>query len=222
MEYSVKELNQMLLNFDQKQNFNYNDFYVSKSNYFAFKLIEKWPNWEKNILNIFGEKFSGKTHLAEIFESKYKAARIQEKDLNNNVFKSLKLHENIILDNFENNSDEKILYSLFNLVDQDNKYLIITSKTPLIEMQFLLNDLASRAKNCLLAEIAKPDDELIFALILKNFSDRQITLDKKLIDYIVKRIDRSYSKIKEFIYKVDEMSLKQKKPINLKTIKELL
>ena len=132
------------------------------------------------------------------------------------------MHENIILDNFENSSDEKILYSLFNLVDQDNKYLIITSKTPIIEMQFLLNDLASRAKNCLLAEIAKPDDELIFALILKNFSDRQITLDKKLIDYIVKRIDRSYSKIKEFIYKVDEMSLKQKKPINLKTIKELL
>ena len=212
----------MLLNFDQRQNFNYNDFYVSKSNYFAFKLIEKWPSWEKNILNIFGEKFSGKTHLVEIFESKYKAIRIQEKDLNNNIFKSLKLHENVILDNFENKSDEKILYSLFNLVDQDNKYLIITSKKPLIEMQFLLKDLASRVKNCLMAEISKPDDELIFALILKNFSDRQISLDKKLIDYIVKRIDRSYSKIKEFIYKVDEMSLKQKKPINLKTIKELL
>ena len=218
----MKELNQMLLNFDQKQNFNYNDFYVSKSNYFAFKLIEKWPSWEKNILNIFGEKFSGKTHLVEIFESKYKAVRIQEEDLNNNIFKSLKLHENVILDNFENKSDEKILYSLFNLVDQDNKYLIITSKKPLIEMQFLLKDLASRVKNCLVAEISKPDDELIFALILKNFSDRQISLDKKLIDYIVKRIDRSYSKIKEFIYKVDEMSLKQKKPINLKTIKELL
>ena len=218
----MKELNQMLLNFDQRQNFNYNDFYVSKSNYFAFKLIEKWPSWEKNILNIFGEKFSGKTHLVEIFESKYKAIRMQEKDLNNNIFKSLKLHENVILDNFENKSDEKILYSLFNLVDQDNKYLIITSKKPLIEMQFLLKDLGSRVKNCLMAEISKPDDELIFALILKNFSDRQISLDKKLIDYIVKRIDRSYSKIKEFIYKVDEMSLKQKKPINLKTIKELL
>ena len=160
--------------------------------------------------------------MVEIFESKYKAIRIQEKDLNNNIFKSLKLHENVILDNFENKSDEKILYSLFNLVDQDNKYLIITSKKPLIEMQFLLKDLASRVKNCLMAEISKPDDELIFALILKNFSDRQISLDKKLIDYIVKRIDRSYIKIKEFIYKVDEMSLKQKKPINLKTIKELL
>ena len=49
----------------------------------------------------------------------------------------------------------------------------------------------SRTKNCLLAKIEKPDDELMFALILKNFSDRQIAIDKKLIDFIIKRIDRS-------------------------------
>ena len=49
----MKNLNQLLLNFNYKQNFNYNDFYVSKSNYFAFQLIEKWPKWEKNILNIY-------------------------------------------------------------------------------------------------------------------------------------------------------------------------
>ena len=50
----------------------------------------------------------------------------------------------------------------------------------------------------------------MFALILKNFSDRQIVIDKKLIDYIIKRIDRSYGKIFEFIYKIDEVSLKKK------------
>ena len=63
---------------------------------------------------------------------------------------------------------------------------------------------------------------MIFALILKNLSDRQISLDKKLIDYIIKRIDRSYSKIFDFIYKIDEISLKNKKPIDLKIIKEAL
>ena len=63
---------------------------------------------------------------------------------------------------------------------------------------------------------------LMFALILKNFSDRQITIDKKLIDFIIKRIDRSYSKIFEFIYKIDELSLKKKKPIDFKIIKEVL
>ena len=87
---------------------------------------------------------------------------------------------------------------------------------------FKLGDLKSRTKNCLVAKIDKPDDDLMFALILKNFSDRQITIDKKLIDFIIKRIDRSYDKIFEFIYKIDELSLKKKKPIDFKTIKEVL
>ena len=80
----------------------------------------------------------------------------------------------------------------------------------------------SRSKNFLLQNIEKPDDELIFALILKNLSDRQISLDKKLIEFVIKRIDRSYGKICDFIYKIDEISLKRKKPIDFKIIKEAL
>ena len=80
----------------------------------------------------------------------------------------------------------------------------------------------SRTKNFLLQFIEKPDDDLIFALILKNLSDRQISLDRKLIDYIIKRIERSYSKIFDFIYKIDELSLKKKKSIDFKIIKEAL
>ena len=80
----------------------------------------------------------------------------------------------------------------------------------------------SRSKNCLVAKIENPDDDLIFAIILKNFSDRQIKLEKKIIEFIINRIDRSYSKIYEFIYKIDELSLKKKKPIDFKTIKEIL
>ncbi len=74
----------------------------------------------------------------------------------------------------------------------------------------------------MLTGIENPDDNLMFALILKNLSDRQISIDKKLIDYIIKRIDRSYSKIFDFIYKIDEISLKKKKSINFKIIKEVL
>ena len=89
-------------------------------------------------------------------------------------------------------------------------------------MEFKLNDLISRAKNCLEAKIEKPDDELIFAIILKNLSDRQIFLDKKLINFIAKRVDRSYRKISDFIYKIDEISLKRGKSIDFKIIKEVL
>ena len=127
-----------------------------------------------------------------------------------------------LIDKFSNRIEENLIYSIFNLVDQDSKYLLINSETPLSKLNFKLPDLISRSKNVLLAEINPPDDELIFALILKNFSDRQIKLEKQIIEFIVNRIERSYSKISEFIYKVDELSLKKKKPINLKTIKEIL
>ena len=120
------------------------------------------------------------------------------------------------------NIDEKLIYSLFNIIDLDNKYIIVTSDIPIVNIDFSLIDLKSRTKNFLLQAIEKPDDELMFALILKNLSDRQITIDKKLIDFIVKRIDRSYSKIFDFIYKIDELSLKKKKSIDLKIIKEVL
>ena len=218
----MKDLNQMLLKFNQKKNFNYEDFFVSKSNYFAFTLIEKWPKWEKNIVNIHGEKSSGKTHLANIFYKKNKTKKITEDQLNDELIKNLKIYENIILEDFENKIEERLLYSLFNLVDSDNKYLLINSLKPISEMSFLLDDLKSRSKNCLFAKIENPDDDLVFAIILKIFSDKQITMDKKLINFIIKRIDRSYGKISDFIYKIDELSLKKKKPINIKTIKEIL
>ena len=218
----MKELNQLLLDFDIKKNFNDHDYYVSDSNYFAFNLIDKWPKWEKRILNISGERFSGKTHLANIFKSKTSALFLSENQINDNIFKKIKLHESIIVDGFSNNIDEKLIYSILNLVDQDSKYLLINSETPLGEINFELPDLASRSKNLLHAKIESPNDDLIFAIILKNFSDRQIKLEKRIIEFIINRIDRSYRKISEFIYKIDELSLKKKKPINFKTIKEIL
>jgi chromosomal replication initiation ATPase DnaA len=47
-------------------------------------------------------------------------------------------------------------------------------------------------------------------------------MDKKLINFIIKRIDRSYGKIFEFIYKIDMISLKKKKSIDFKIINEAL
>ena len=218
----MSELNQLLLDFNFKKNFNEHDYYVSKSNYFAFNIIDKWPKWDKKILNIHGEKFSGKTHLANIFQLKSKALIVNHKKIKDDIFKEIKIFESIIIDDFDENFDEKVIYSIFNLVDQDNKYLLINSKIPINEIKFNLPDMASRSKNCLFAQLENPDDDLIFAIILKNFSDRQIKMEKKIIEFIINRIDRSYSKIYEFIYKIDELSLKKKKPINLKTIKEIL
>ena len=218
----MKSLNQLLLDFDYKQNFRDDDFYVGKSNYHTFELINKWPKWEKNFLNISGEKYSGKTHLVNIFLKKFDGVRIESTSLNDENLKEIKPHQNIVLENLNLNINEKLIYTLFNIIDQDNKFLIITSIKPITEIDFQLEDLRSRTKNCLLTKIQNPDDELMFALILKNLSDRQITLDKKLIDFIIKKIDRSYGKIFEFIYKIDKISLKKKKSIDFKIINEAL
>jgi len=218
----VKNLNQLILNFDYDQNFKDQDFYVSKSNEYSFKLLNSWPNWEKNFVNLIGEKYSGKTHLINIFLEKFKGIKIEASEIKNQSLKKIKIYENIIIENLDEKINENLFFTLLNIIEQDNKYLIITSKKPIVDFLFKLDDLNSRSKNFLLSVIEKPEDDLMFALILKNLSDRQISIDKKLIDFIIKRIDRSYGKIFDFIYKIDKISLKRKKPIDFKTIKEVL
>ena len=218
----MTNLKQQILNFGLEKNFKDEDFYVSKSNKFAFELINSWPKWEKNFLNLIGERYSGKTHLVNIFLKKFKGIKLEANQIKNKDLKDIKIYENIVLENFDKQIDENLIYSLINLIDQDNKFLVITSQKPIVEIDFNLNDLKSRSKNFLLSNIEKPDDDLIFALILKHLSDRQIYIDKKLIDFIIKRIERSYGKIYEFIYKIDEISLKRKKSIDFKIIKEVL
>ena len=218
----MRDLNQEIIKFDYKKNFKDDDFYVSESNKHIFELLNKWPKWEKNFLNINGENFSGKTHLINIFLKKFNGIKLESNSLNNNDLKDIKIHQNIVLENLNKKIDENLFFTLCNIIEQDNKYLIVTSKQPIVDIDFNLIDLKSRSKNFLLQNIEKPDDELIFALILKNLSDRQISIDKKLINYIIKRIDRSYGKIIDFIYKIDEVSLKKKRSIDFKIIKEVL
>ncbi len=218
----MSKLDQRIIKFNYEKNLEKDDFYVSESNKHILKQIDNWPKWEKNFLNINGENYSGKTHLVNIFLKKFKGIKFEANLLTDEDLKETKIHQNIVLENLNENVNEKLIYSLLNIIDQDNKYLIVTSVKPIVDIKFSLKDLKSRTKNFLLQNIKKPDDELVFALILKNLSDRQIFLEKKLIDFIMKRIDRSYGKIFDFIYKIDEISLKKKKSIDFKIIKNAL
>ena len=218
----MTKLDQRIIKFNYEKNLEKDDFYVSESNKHILKQIDNWPKWEKNFLNINGENYSGKTHLVNIFLKKFKGIKFEANLLSDEDLKETKIHQNIVLENLNEDVNEKLIYSLLNIIDQDNKYLIVTSVKPIVDIKFSLKDLKSRTKNFLLQNIKKPDDELVFALILKNLSDRQIFLEKKLIDFIMKRIDRSYGKIFDFIYKIDEISLKKKKSIDLRIIKNAL
>ena len=222
MENKIKDLRQQLFNFEFNKSFNKNDFFVSESNFYAYNLLLSWPKWEKKILNIYGERNSGKTHLIKIFLQKNNGIILDPLKLKDYELEEIRFNENIILENIEKNLDENLLYSLIDIIEKYNKFLILTSNKPLIDLNIKLKDLKSRLKNCLFAEIDKPDDILIKALITKNLADHQISIDSKLIDFISKRITRSYDKIKEFVCTIDKISLKKKKPINIKIIKEIL
>ncbi len=218
----MSNLNQLILSFDHEQNFRNLDFYVSKSNVHVFNLINNWPTVNEKFLNIIGEKFCGKSHLINIFLEKNKGLKIDSGKLNNDFMKQIKFYKNVIIEDITSSINELLFYSLINIIEAENKSLIVTSEISISEMNFKLPDLKSRSKNFTLTSIESPDDDLIFALVLKNLSDRQISIDKKLIDYIIKRIDRSYSNISDFIYTIDQLSLKKKKSIDFKIIKEAL
>ena len=218
----MRDINQKIIKFNYEKNLKSEDFFISSSNKHVYNFLNNWPNWEKNFLNICGEKLSGKSHLMNIFKKKFKGIIFDAHKFNNNDLLNLKFHENIIIEDLNEKINEKLIYTLINTIDQSNKHLIITTLKPISEMNFNLIDLKSRTKNFLIQNIKKPDDELVFALLIKNLSDRQITIEKKLVNYTVKRIYRSYSNIFDFIYKIDEVSLKKKKSINLSIIREIL
>ena len=218
----MRDINQKIIKFNYEKNLKSDDFFTSTSNKHVYNFLNSWPKWEKNFLNICGEKLSGKSHLMNIFLKKFKGIIFDAYKFNNHDLANIKLHENIIIEDLNEEINEKLIYTLINIIDQSNKYLIITTLKPISELDFNLIDLKSRTKNFLIQNIKKPDDELVFALLIKNLSDRQITIEKKLVNYIVKRIHRSYSNIFDFIYKIDEVSLKKKKPINLSIIMEIL
>ena len=213
---------QLILKFPSQQAYKKEDFYVSSSNQEAYDFINSWPRWIKKIVNIFGPSGSGKSHLVSILKNKTSYLQINSKELNEKIFGRYKTKEALIIENLDEKISEKILFALWNVAIQDNKYLIITSKKPIASYKFKLKDLSSRVKSSLIIGLNLPSDDLISVIIAKSFSDKQIKVEKKHIDYIIKRIDRSYEKISQFILILDKYSLKKGKPFSLKLIKEVL
>ena len=213
---------QLILKFPEHLAYKREDFYVSPSNREAYDFINSWPKWLKRIVNIFGPSGSGKSHLASMLKTKTKCLEILPRELNENVVFEFKTKEALIIENFNEKISEELLFSLWNIALQDNKYFLINSIKPINSYKFKLPDLISRIKSSLIIGIKLPSDDLISAIITKNFSDKQIMVEEKHIDYIIKRIDRSYEKISQFILTLDRYSLKKGSPFRLKLIKEVL
>ena len=67
---------QQVFNFTEENFFLEDDFCVSKSNEEVYHFLNTWPNWDENIVNIFGPEKSGKTFLLSIFAKKNSFVKI--------------------------------------------------------------------------------------------------------------------------------------------------
>jgi|TARA_B110001452_G_scaffold165536_1_gene138177 chromosomal replication initiation ATPase DnaA len=215
-------MSQLIFKFPFKANYFEEDFYVSENNFEAYKLIESWPKWSSRFINIFGPSGCGKTHLANIFKKKINSFLIKASELNDNSLESIKSKECLIIDEYKNDIEEKLLYSILNQSLLSNQYIILNSSKPIQSLELKLNDLKSRFSSFVNIGIDLPTDELLKVIISKNFSDKQVIIDGKILEYIIKNIDRSYEAVFDLIDKLDEFSLSTGKSININLIKKAL
>ncbi len=223
MEDKVILMSQLVFKFPFKTKYFEQDFYVSSNNFSAYKLIESWPEWPGKWLNIFGPIGSGKTHLSKILEKKIKRViLLDEKNVYDKIIQDLDNLDCLIIDNFLNKIEEKLLYSILNQTKLLDSFVVINSKFPLKKFEFNLPDLKSRINSFNFIGIELPTDDLLKVIISKSFSDKQINLNPKISEYIIKNVERSYEKMFKFLSDLDEMSLSSGKSININLIKKVL
>ena len=93
---------------------------------------------------------SGKTHLAKILEKINKILIIDANKINNATIKNLNFFDCLIIDNFDNNIDEKLFYSILNESKQLENFILINSTSSIKNNKFDLSDLQSRINSFVL------------------------------------------------------------------------
>ena len=215
-------MNQLVFKFPFKTTYFEKDFFVSANNFEAYKLIESWPKWSSKQINIYGPSGCGKTHLINILSKKLKLISVNSKKFDEQIIDLVEKFDCIVIENYDENINDKLLYSLINQVKQYNKIIIINSSKSLKNFKIELVDLKSRLNSFLEIKIDLPTDDLIRVIILKTFSDKQVDLSSRNLEFIVKNIERSYDKIFQFTKDIDDISLSTGKSININLIKKVL
>ncbi len=214
-----------------KNQYNWQDFITSSCNKTAFKAITSWPDWPFFALLVFGPSGCGKTHLAHIFSDciNLKLKRpistyfIKAKDINMKKLEYIaKNYSCLVIEDVTASVNEEALFHLFNLYQSKKGYILFTAQVPFGRMNFKLKDLSSRLKQVPAVAISEPDDEMLEALIVKLFSDRQIAISSEALNYIIQNMERSFSYASKLVSKIDEISLAQKRSVSVPIIKEAM
>jgi chromosomal replication initiation ATPase DnaA len=196
------------------------DFFVSDANRTAFTMLLDADSWPEGKLVLCGPKGSGKSHLARVFQGQTDAVLIKAADLDDAPPPAAA----IIIEDLENLAPEAetALFHLHNHQKHAGLPLLMTAQQPPARWSITLPDLASRMQATTVALIQDPDDDLLTALILKLFTDRQITPPLSLASYLARRIERSFAAAAQIVADLDAYALREGKPINQRMAASLL
>ena len=210
-------MKQKTLNFGLKDNYSFKNLYRSECNEIAINYINQWPKTtiSNKIFCIYGPSGSGKTHISKVWMEKSNAVIFN--DINNLSFDYInRLDRNLIFEDVAPNINwpENLLFELINEIKSSNLSLLITCNSNPLKLKWKTKDLISRFSSFTNIEIKLPDDFLIKKLLIKQFADRQLSLDDEKIEFISKRIERSYSSIINIVDRIDTLALQHKKAIS--------
>jgi chromosomal replication initiation ATPase DnaA len=198
-------------------------FLISDSNAAAVGWIDRWPAWPSSLLVLCGPRESGKTHLARLWCERAAAVRVAGPSLQPAALSRLFTGNisRIAVDDADR-SPETALLHLCNRCQEEGGYLLATSREPPGSWEIGLADLRSRLRAAITARIEMPDDELLGAVLVKHFADRQLRIGPELIAYLVRRIDRSFAAAAAIVAALDAAALATHRPIAIPLARQLL
>jgi len=217
---------QLKFRFESRKAVGREDFLVTNSNKYAVDFLDKWPNWDSSSAIIFGPRGCGKTHIANVWSLRSKAKFLGVKEiLEKPIEKIFDNYRSFVLEDFSALKspvqEEKILH-FYNLLNEKKFFLLITLRSSLRNLSITLPDLRSRLNSIPSFEINEPDDDLLGAVLIKLFFDRQLKVDHDVILFLLKRIERSFSSLNKVVKELDNAALDQKRKITIPFVRSIL
>lgn len=180
------------------------DFLGAPSNAAALALIESWPAWPSPLMLLVGPPGSGKSHLAAIFAARAGAARFGAGD---DAEAATRAPAVVVDDADALRAGEAAFFHLLNFARSRGTCVLMTARTPPDLWGVATPDLLSRLRLAPVVEIAPPEPDLIEAVLMKLFADRQIAVETSLAAYIARRIERSLEAARALVEALDAEAL---------------
>jgi chromosomal replication initiation ATPase DnaA len=215
----VRATGQLLLGFEHEAAFGLEDFLPAACNREALAWLERWPDWPAPALVLHGPPGCGKSHLARIWAARSGARSFDAAALPR--FES-ELPRAAVLDPAEPIADEMALLQLYNRLCEQGGSLLLTARRPVAAWSIPLPDLASRLRAAPAVAIGAPDDDLLAALLVKLFGDRQLAVAEDVIGYLIRRMERSFAAARGLVGALDRCSLQSQRPVTVALARAVL